>query len=108
MRYDALVARVKEAVLRSPGTTAPAMRDAIFAGRSADIPANLAAYVNTVRRHAYRITDHDVEALKQAGYSEDAIFEATGAAALGAALMRLEIGMAALRENLDPPPTDTR
>jgi len=108
MRYDALVARVKDAVLRSPGTTPPALREAILAGKAADIPANLAAYVDTVKRHAYRITDQDVEALKQAGYSEDAIFEATGAAALGAALMRLEIGMDALRENLDPPPTDTR
>ncbi len=106
MRYDALVTNVKEAVLRSPGATAPALREAIFAGEAAGIPSDIAAYVDTVKRHAYRVTDQDVEALKQAGYSEDAIFEATGAAALGAALMRLEIGMRVLRENVET--TETR
>jgi alkylhydroperoxidase family enzyme len=40
--------------------------------------------------------DEDVAALKHAGLSENAIFEATASAALGAALARLERGLAAL------------
>jgi hypothetical protein len=38
-----------------------------------------------------------VASLRRAGYSEDAIFEITSSAALGAALGRLERGMAALQ-----------
>jgi hypothetical protein len=49
-----------------------------------------------VARHAYRITDEDVGALRSNGYSEDAIFEVTLAAAIGAGLARMERGLAAL------------
>jgi alkylhydroperoxidase family enzyme len=44
-----------------------------------------------VHRHAYRVVDADVEALRDAGWSEEAIFELTIAAALGAGLRRLEL-----------------
>jgi alkylhydroperoxidase family enzyme len=50
-----------------------------------------------VAKHAYKVTDADVEALRHAGYSEDAIFEITLSAALGAGLARLERGIEALR-----------
>jgi len=43
------------------------------------------------------VTDADVAGLAPAGYSEDAVFELTVAAAVGAALNRLERGLAALR-----------
>ena len=48
----------------------------------------LATYLDTVRRHAYRVTDGDVQALKDAGVSEDEIFEQTVAAAIGEGLRR--------------------
>ncbi len=57
----------------------------------------LAAHVDTVARHAWRVAPEDVAALRAAGLSEDAIYEATVAAALGAGLLRLERGLAALR-----------
>ena len=57
----------------------------------------LGRYVDTVARHAYKLTDDDLTALQRAGSSEDAIFEITVSAALGAALGRLERGLAALR-----------
>jgi alkylhydroperoxidase family enzyme len=57
----------------------------------------LAAYVDTVARHAYKVTDDDIAALKRDGHNDDAIFEVTVAASLGAALYRLERGMAAVR-----------
>ena len=61
------------------------------------VPAPLASYLEKVSLHAYKVTDADVAALAPAGYSEDAAFEVTVAAAVGAALYRLECGMAALR-----------
>ncbi len=42
------------------------------------------------------MTDADVEALKAAGLSEDEIFEATVAAAVGAGLARFEAGLRTL------------
>jgi len=62
----------------------------------------LAAYVDKVARHAYKVTDEDVGRLQQAGHSDDALFEVTVSAALGAALGRLERGMAALRGESSP------
>jgi alkylhydroperoxidase family enzyme len=50
-----------------------------------------------VRRHAYRVTDGQVEALRAAGLSEDEVFELTVAAAVGAGLDRLDAGMRTLR-----------
>jgi len=50
-----------------------------------------------VARHAYKVTDEDLAGLLRAGNTEDALFEVTVAAALGAALGRLERGLAALR-----------
>ena len=108
-----LAREVESAVLSSPGETSEALRRAIASrsaalggspaaaaelGRAAagEIPAALAPYVDTVARHAYRTTDGDLAALAVAGYSEDAIFEATLAAAVGVGLARLERGLAAL------------
>jgi len=71
------------------------LRDAAQPNRP--IPAKAAAYAATVRRHAYRVTDAQVEALRAAGLSEDDIFELTVAAAVGAGLARLDAGLQALR-----------
>ena len=71
------------------------MRDAAQPNRP--IPAKAAAYTATVQRHAYRVTDTQVEALRAAELSEDEIFELTVAAAVGAGLDRLDAGMRALR-----------
>lgn len=98
-RYDELVTRTTHAVLDSRGVTPSALRWAAFHRRMPEVPANLTAYVEKVATHAYRVTDQDVDALKRAGYSEDAIFEVTAAAALGAAIMRLERGLIALHES---------
>jgi len=59
-------------------------------------PEAARAYVEKVRRHAWRVTGADVEALRAAGLSEDEIFEATVAAAVSAGLDRLEAGMRTL------------
>ena len=59
-------------------------------------PPEFATYLEKVRLHAYKVTDHDVQALKGAGFSEDEIFEQTVSTAVAAGLERLEAGLGAL------------
>ena len=98
-RYQDLVDRTVAAVTRWPGRTSPVLRAALVEGALDQAPAELQPFLEKVSRHAYRVEDEDVEALKRAGHSEDAIFEVTAATALGAALLRLRCGMAALEES---------
>jgi len=104
-RYRNHVERVFRAVLGTPGATDELVRRAVesraaaIGGRStpaadATLPPPLETYINKVGRHAYRVTTADIDALKAAGFSEDAIFELTVSAALGAAAGRLERGLA--------------
>jgi alkylhydroperoxidase family enzyme len=79
-RYDEVIARLREAA--KPDRPAP---------------PDFAAYLDTVRRHAYKVADSDVEELKAAGHSEDEIFEQTVSAAVTAGLERLDAGLEALR-----------
>ena len=70
------------------------LRQAAQPGRSA--PPEFAAYLAKVRDEAYKVTDADVQALKDAGYSDDEIFEQTVSAAVAAGLHRLDRGLACL------------
>jgi hypothetical protein len=109
-RYAAFTQRLIDSVLAAPGHTPSELRRAVFARASrlagarggAPAPAPFAGYVDKVAQHAYKVTDGDVAALQSAGNSDDAVFEVTVAAALGAALGRLERGMAALSSPPDP------
>ena len=78
-RYDELIERLREAA--QPDRAAP---------------PDFASYVEKVRLHAYEVTDEEVEALKEAGYSEDEIFEHTVSAAVAAGLERLDSALAVL------------
>lgn len=95
MRYEDFRQRLVAAVLNTPGDTPGALRRTAL--ERGTVPGPLGGYVSTVARHAYRVTDADVAALRQAGHSDDALFEITVATAVGAALHRLDRGMAALR-----------
>jgi alkylhydroperoxidase family enzyme len=57
---------------------------------------DFAPYLEKVRRNAYKITDADLQALKDAGHSEDVIFEQTVSVAVAAGLERLEAGLGVL------------
>src|SRR3954449_3560499 len=87
--------RLADAVLAGPGSLDPRVRRAA-AAQAADVPEALGGYLDKVARHAYKVTDEDVEALRAAGYSEDEVFEATVSCALGAGLRRLETGLSAI------------
>ena len=78
-RYDSLVERLREAA--RPDRKAP---------------PEFARYLDKVRRNAYEVTDADIQALQDAGYSEDVIFEETVSVAVAAGLERLEAGLEAL------------
>jgi alkylhydroperoxidase family enzyme len=53
-------------------------------------PAEMTAYLEKVRDRAYAVVDGDIEALKDAGFSEDEIFEQTVAVAIAEGLRRLD------------------
>ncbi|GAC1349973.1 MAG: hypothetical protein NVSMB27_28110 [Ktedonobacteraceae bacterium] len=109
-QYSTGVQQLIDAVLTTPGDTEPDLRYAIEAraahqgGRpiyseEGEVPSELTRFVDKVALHAYKVTDADIEALRKAGYSEDAIFEITLSAALGAGAARLERGLLALKGN---------
>ena len=101
-----MLQRVADDLLSSEGDLASELRAAAFGyaaaaggrrvGNGPPLPEPLAGFVAKVTTDAYRIGDADVEALRQAGYSEDAILEAVLATAVGAGLSRLEIGLKAI------------
>jgi len=62
---------------------------ALAAGAPEPVAA-LEAYLEKVRARAFSVTDDDVTELKRAGVTEDGIFEATVAVAIGEGLRRLD------------------
>jgi hypothetical protein len=59
-------------------------------------PPAFAPYLEKVRARAYTVTDGDVAALEEAGYSQDEIFEQTVAAAIGEGMRRLDVALEAI------------
>ncbi|MCI0556518.1 MAG: hypothetical protein L0287_36715 [Anaerolineae bacterium] len=104
--YPPKVQMAIDALLNKPAVSTPTLRRAVVAHavrlssgirESEEIPADLLTYVNKVTMNAYKVTDQDVQHLKAAGYSEDAIFEITLCASLGASPARLERGLQMLK-----------
>ena len=105
-QFQSQLNQLSEAVLTSTGDTTPELRSRIVAWAAqldaapeapSDLPETVTNYVKKVVLYAYKATDADVQQLKDAGYSEDAIFEITVTAAVGAGLHRLNTGLALLR-----------
>jgi hypothetical protein len=106
-RYTDLSQHLIDAILTTPGETNPTLRRAIeeqsaqWSSSSPQqieqVPPELVTYVKKVALYAYKTTGEDIEALRKAGYDEDAIFEITLSAALGAGMTRLEHGLSALK-----------
>jgi hypothetical protein len=57
---------------------------------SAAAPPEMASYLAKVRDRAYAVVDGDIEPLKEAGFSEDEIFEQSVAVAIAEGLRRLD------------------
>jgi hypothetical protein len=82
------------ALLVGPAATPPELRQAVARGVP---PRELETLVGKIRRHAYQVTDGDLDALR-GRYTEDQLFELVVAAAFGAAEERLAAGLRALEE----------
>jgi alkylhydroperoxidase family enzyme len=93
-RHADAISALRRAVLESSGVTSPEARSAAAAGAPTETAAD--DYLRKVRGESYRMADADIEALRRAGLSEDAIFELTLAAALGEATRRFDRVIAAL------------
>lgn len=93
--YATAFRSMQDSLLRGPGQLSPTTRQALALGT--EVPEPLGAYAQKLRRHAYRVTDDDILALRRAGFSEDQIFEATLAVALGSASICIDAGLRALK-----------
>jgi alkylhydroperoxidase family enzyme len=93
-RFDAEIHALRVAVVDGRGELDASVRSALFDGQ--DAPPEAAPFVDKVRRHAYKITDGDVDALLASGWSEEQVFELTVATALGEGGRRLEAALRAM------------
>lgn len=102
---------VADTLLASDGHTDRELRARVWAFVTAminaqdggdSVPENLRPYLRKLAKHAYKISDEDIAALRDAGYSEDMIFELTAAAALAAGLAQMDRGLAVLAAATTP------
>jgi hypothetical protein len=85
---------VIDGAVRGPGKAGGPARLAAFENRDVDPRAR--ALIDKVTRHAWKVTDEDVAAVKAAGLSEDEIYELVVCAALGQSSRQLDAALAAL------------
>ena len=83
-----------ERTLHGAGKSKGNDRRAAFDNR--DVPAAARALIDKVAKHAWKVTDDDVAAVKAAGLSDDQIFELVITAALGESTRQLDAALAAL------------
>ncbi|MFJ1459173.1 hypothetical protein [Nocardia sp. N2S4-5] len=93
--WDSFVEHLQAAPAALPAVTRRSIFRAAAGDESATVPADLERFVDTVARHAYRVTDKQVAALTE-HRSEDEVFEATVVAAVGAADRRLRAALRAM------------
>jgi len=109
--YPPEIQRMCTAVFTHRGETSMEVRQAVqsyvaqasgMADASADVAPKLEPYLKKLTLAPYKIMDEDLDALKVAGYNEDAIFEITVTSALSAGLVRLERALTALEATYAP------
>jgi hypothetical protein len=81
-------------ILEGAGEASPSERRAAF--NNSGVAEPLGALVNKVARHAYRVTDEEINAVKQSGLSEEQVFEIVVCAAIGQASRQYNAALAAL------------
>jgi hypothetical protein len=82
---------MRDRLLHGPGEVDRSVRQAAFEGRTAGVPAEVAALVDKIRHNAYKVTDEDVAAARRAGWTESQLFELFVATAAGAGLHRRDV-----------------
>lgn len=92
------IAALRASILDTQGATDRATREAVFAGETTDAP--YAGYVAKVSESSYKVTPSDFTTMADAGLADDAVFELTLAAAVGAASRRLDAALRAMGEEV--------
>ena len=80
-------------ILEGDGTESPSDRRAAF--NNSGVAEALGTLVDKVAKHAYRVTDEDIDAAKVSGLGEDEVFEIVVCAAIGQATRQYEMALAA-------------
>lgn len=88
-----LFEQMRRRIVEGAGELSSDVRRAAAASTRTTLPEALSELVEKIHRHAYLVTDDDIAAARNAGYSEDQLFELTLAAAVGAADERLRAAM---------------
>jgi hypothetical protein len=94
--YKQLSNNLIDRILQGKGDSSRQQRQAAF--NNADLPQPLSSLINKVALHAYKVTDSDIDAVKNTGVSEDRLFELIICGAVGQASRQYESGLAALAE----------
>lgn len=81
-------------IVDGEGRISPTERRAAF--NNSGLAEPLAGLVDKVARHAYRVTDEDINAARQSGVSEDQIFEIVVCAAVGESTRQYDVAFVAL------------
>jgi alkylhydroperoxidase family enzyme len=95
-RHQPYLRDLLRAVATSDGDLSQQIREDLLAGKS--LTGALGSFAIKVAHNPTSITDEHVKALRDAGYSEDQIFECIIAAAVGAGVERLRKGLALVGE----------
>ena len=86
-------------LLGAPGKTNTSLRQAVFDRvclGNGEVPEDLKTLVEKIADRPWSVGDEDFTRLREAGYSEDYIYELVLAAATGAGVRRLEAGLRAI------------
>jgi alkylhydroperoxidase family enzyme len=83
-------------ILEGAGKASSSERRAAFDNSALAGP--LGALVDKVARHAYTVTDDDINAAKESGLSEDQIFEILVCAAIGQSTRQYDAALAVLKD----------
>lgn len=81
-------------ILEGAGKASPSERRAAF--NNCGLAGPPGALVDKVARHAYRVTNEDINAATMLGLSEDQVFEIVVCAAIGQATRQYDAALAAL------------
>ena len=87
---EALVTRI----LEGAGKASLSERRAAF--NNSGLRESLVGLVDKIARHAYDVTDEDINAVRTSGLSEDQVFEIVVCAAIGQATRQYYVALAAL------------
>jgi hypothetical protein len=86
-------------VLEGDGTASQVQRRAAFDNRG--LGDSLGRLIDKVAKHAYKVTDEDILAVRESGLSEDQIFELVVCAAIGQSTRQYETALEALAAATD-------